>query len=350
MKKILFCVCLLTGVFGLLACRRAESTPIRYSLLYTEEFATLGKQTSLVHYDEAGNVVKKDFLHGALHYNLFPEKDGFSLDNGVENLRLGTERIHRKVFKETRGILPSGQYLYDNNQLIKFYKDTSLTRIEKNDTMLELAGYLHGFQQLEDGVLLLLQEELGVGSYFLWKLYLPEFQVEKLRELPLNTSHDVLPFSKSTSSDSFLILDILWEKNPEGSQQTLYQVPKEDPLQLESYTVAVNLYTDYDIGTYMDYQGRHYMFDQAINQLYEIKLNPESQVVYLEKTGLSLGGDGNVRAIQYRDGDHWYVLKTGASPVLYELDLKEMILVRKTELSNPHVSSDKVLSSFYVHP
>lgn len=112
MKKLLasLLTCLLVTLLA--ACQAQQTSDIRYSLLYTKDFATVGKQAKLAQFDAQGRLVNKQSLNGALYYNLLPSQDGsLTVDNGLQQLTVTSKGVKKIKFPELRGVFEAQQYV-----------------------------------------------------------------------------------------------------------------------------------------------------------------------------------------------------------------------------------------------
>lgn len=351
-NKCLGKLLLVLTAISLVSCTPKESSPAHYTLLYTTDFATFGSQSALVSYDATGQLVKKEPLDGALYYNLLPEEQGFSIDNGQQALHLTPDGHDKTVFPELRGYFEAGHYLERGGQRIKFYNygideasGLCLTTIAVGEDLLTIRGYLHGFQAREDGVYLLLQpypdEE---HPYFLSRLDWDKLSVETLGEVALNPEVASYFFSQAVSSD--VMLGLVTHPVPQTHQ--LVRLTLEKSPKVTSFSLPELFPHQLDERTFFTYDNRYYIFDKFLDQLYELKLDEEKQQVVVTETALRLGGQEESFIIKYQMGHQLYVLSSGLNQVI-EIDLPSLTVTKETTLESVPGLEDMKTYSFWVH-
>lgn len=346
----------LMGIF-LVSCSPQESSPAHYTLLYTTDFATFGSQSALVSYDDKGQLVDKKALGGALYYNLLPEEQGFSIDNGQQALLLTPDGHEKTVFPELRGYFEAGHYLERGGQRIKFYNygideagideasGLCLTTIAVGENLLTIRGFLHGFQAREDGVYLLLQPYPDEHHpYFLSRLDWDKLSVETLGEVALNPEVASYFFSQAVSSDVMLGL----VTHPVTQPQQLVRLTLEKSPEVSSFWLPELFAHQLDERTFFTYDNRYYIFDKVLDQLYELKLDEETQQVVVTETGLRLGGQEESFIIKYQIGHQLYVLSSGLNQVT-EIDLPTLTVTKQTILEPVSGLEDMKTYSFRVN-
>lgn len=204
-----------------------------------------------------------------------------------------------------------------------------------------------GFQQDQEQVFLILEQGLEAErSYLFYQLDLVEFKVTKLADLPLTPGHDYFFFTQSASAEAFLIR----ENSPETQQQRLLTLNLSSPNQVSAYQLDVDMDEALDPRSFFSYEGRNYIFDANIDQLYEIKLDDAQKAVVLDKTNLRLGGTESTFLVHYGQGDRRYLFRPSPEPTLIELDVSALEVVKTVSLARVSGVEDMGMYAFYIYP